>query len=267
MYKKVLLKVIIITILLYAIICGLLYLGQEKLIFFPEKLAKDYKFSFYQKFEEININASDEKLLNGILFKSDSSKGLIFYLHGNAGSLKSWGEVAATYHTSNYDVFMLDYRGYGKSDGEINNQQQLFQDVQLAYEKLKTRYAENKIIVLGYSLGTGLATKLASANNPKLLILQAPYFSLIDMMNHNFRIIPSFILKYKLETNKYLTMCKMPVVIFHGINDEVIYYNSSEKLKTLFKPTDTLITLKGQGHNRITDNPQYQLEVSKILAR
>jgi len=121
--------------------------------------------------------------------------------------------------------------------------------------------------VLGYSIGTGAATRLASANNPKLLILQAPYYSLTDMMRHTYPIIPPFILKYKFETNNYIKTCKMPVVIFHGDQDEVIYYGSSLRLKALFKEQDTLITLQGQTHNGITDNLDYQRELQRILSQ
>ena len=238
---------------------------QEKLIFFPQKLKKEYKFEFNQDFEELNFKTEDNVLLNGILFKADTSKGLIFYLHGNAGSLKSWGEIAKTYTDLNYDLFMLDYRGYGKSEGAISSQNQLYKDIQTVYDNLKTKYDENKIIVLGYSIGTGLATKLASSNHPKLLILQAPYYSLTDLMKHDYPMIPAFILKYKLETNKYITGCKMPIVIFHGDDDEVIYYNSSIKLKKLLKANDTLITLPGQRHNGMSNNPNYITEIKKIL--
>lgn len=249
------------------LICVLLYVFQENLIFYPQKLAKNYRFNFNQPFEELNIPAKDNNLLNGLLFKADSSKGLIFYLHGNAGAIDSWGEVARTYISLNYDVFLLDYRGYGKSEGAISGQKQLFEDIQTVYDSLKNRYPENKIIVLGYSIGTGPASKVASVNNPKLLILQAPYYSLTDMMRHTYPIIPTFILKYKFETNSYLKDCKMPVVVFHGDQDEVIYYGSSLKLKPIFKKQDTLITLEGQGHNGITDNLDYRTELQKILVR
>jgi uncharacterized protein len=74
--------------------------------------------------------------LNGLLFKADSSKGVIFYLHGNAGNIGSWGNVATTYTKLNYDVFIIDYRGYGKSEGKINGQEQLFNDNEAAYNAL-----------------------------------------------------------------------------------------------------------------------------------
>jgi pimeloyl-ACP methyl ester carboxylesterase len=265
--KKTALKVLTIVVGFCLIVCGILFFFQEKLIFFPQKLEKGYKFNFDQKFEEINIKTKDKKLLNGILFKADSSRGLIFYLHGNAGSLNSWGGVAKTYTDLNYDVFILDYRGYGKSEGSIEGQGQLFQDIQTVYDELKHKYSEDKIIVLGYSIGTGLAAKVASVNNPRLLILQAPYYSLTDMMRHTYPIIPTFVLKYKLETDTYIRDCKMPIVIFHGDQDEVIYYGSSLKLKEAFKREDTLITLIGQGHNEMTENQDYKIEIKKILQR
>ena len=263
--KKLIFRTLTFVLIGYLVICLLLFFFQEKLIFFPEKLARDFKFPFSQKFEEISIPTADDKVLHGILFPSDSSKGLIFYLHGNAGSINTWGHAATRYTDLDYDVFMLDYRGYGKSQGSIRGQTQFFADVQLAYEEMKKRYDENKIIVLGYSIGTGAAAKIAATNHPRLLVLQAPYYSLVDMMRHTYPIIPTFLLKYKFETNKYIGACKMPVTIFHGDKDEVIYYNSSLKLQKRMKSNDTLITLKGQGHNGVTDNPDYIEAIAKII--
>src|SRR4051812_47900948 len=160
--KKIITRIIATIAILYLCICGLMYFFQEKLIFIPEKLAKDYHFRFNQKFEELNIKTDDHTSLNGLLFKADSSKGLIFYLHGNAGSLATWGNVAKTYTDLNYDVFILDYRGYGKSEGTITSQAQIYSDVQAVYDTLKSTYDEHKIIVLGYSIGTGPAAELAS---------------------------------------------------------------------------------------------------------
>jgi alpha-beta hydrolase superfamily lysophospholipase len=235
------------------------------LIFFPERLSQDHHFSFIQNFEEIFIRTTEGITLHSILFKADKPKRVIFYLHGNAGSLNSWGAVAGVYTDLNYDVFMLDYRGYGKSEGSIKNEQQLINDVQIAYDSLKSRYDENKIIVLGYSIGTGLAARVASVNHPRLLILQAPFYNLRDLAKNLYPIIPTFILKYKFETNKHIQKCAMPVVLFHGDQDEIIYHNSSVKLKTFLKKDDVLITLKGEGHNGMSSNSQYLFEIKKLL--
>ena len=242
-----------------------MYFLQEKMIFHPDKLDKAFKYEFAQNFQELNITIKDKEQLNGILFRSDSVKGVILYLHGNAGSLASWGNVAKIYTDRHYDVFMPDYRGYGKSDGKINSQDEFYNDMQITYDSLKKRYAENKIIVLGYSIGTGPAAKIASTNNPRLLILQAPYYSLTDMMKTNYPYVPRFLLKYKFRNNEFVKECKIPVIIFHGDKDEVIDYNSSVRLKELMKPTDKLITLPGQAHNGMGKNADYLRELKTIL--
>lgn len=261
----IVIKIIIIIACLYIFICAALFLLQEKIIFFPEKLNNNFRFDFKGRYQEMNVPMKDGKLMSGLLFKADSPKGLIFYLHGNAGSLNAWGDVATTYTRLHYDVFMLDYRGYGKSEGTITSEVQLFEDVQNAYDELKKLYPEEKIIVLGYSIGTGPAAKLASENRPKMLILQAPYYSLVDMMKKMYPVIPTFILKYKFHTDEYIKKCTMPIVIFHGNQDEVINYNSSVRLQELQKSKAELIILNRQGHNGMTDNPVYQMELRRIL--
>jgi alpha-beta hydrolase superfamily lysophospholipase len=246
-------------------ICVLLYFFQEKFIFHPDKLDKSYNFRFDAEFKELAIRTPDGKDLNAVLFQADSSRGLIFYLHGNAGSIDSWGNIAETYTQLKYDLFMLDYRGYGKSDGSIKNTEQLFQDIQAAYDTVKKIYPEEKIVILGYSIGTGLAAKLASTNKPRRLILQSPYYNLKDLMTHTFPIIPTFTLKYNFETDKYVKGINTPIAIFHGDRDEVIYYGSSLKLKKLLKKSDTLITLMGQGHNGMSENQDYRIALKKLL--
>lgn len=257
--------IIIAIIATYLAICMLLYFFQEKLLFHPEKLSASHVFSFDGKFEELHIPTKDNEVLHGLYFKANNARGLIFYLHGNAGSLDSWGEVAGTYTRLNYDVFLLDYRGYGKSSGSITNEQQLYDDVQICYDSMKKKHAEENIVVLGYSIGSGPAAQLASRNHPGLLILQAPYYSMTDLVKQKVPIVPSFILRYKLPTNQYLSACKMPVVVFHGDKDAVINYSASEKLSKLFKAEDQFITLKGLGHNGMTDNPEYQQALASIL--
>ncbi|HEX8268421.1 MAG TPA: alpha/beta fold hydrolase [Flavobacterium sp.] len=263
--KQTLLTTMKIIVAGYLIICTSLYFFQENVIFFPEKLKADYQFTFLQPFEEVTVRVDENVKIHGLLFRSEAPKGVIFYLHGNAGSLRKWGNVAEPYTTLNYDVFIIDYRGYGKSGGKISNEDILYSDNQKAYEYLKTKYDEKQIIILGYSIGTGPGAKLASDNNPKKLILQAPYLNLADLMQNRFPLIPTFLLKYDFPTNKYASKCQEPVVLIHGTSDGVIYYGSSVKLRKGLKPSDTLITLQNFGHNGMTSNPQYLEALPRIL--
>ena len=243
----------------------MLFFAQEKLIFHPERLPKNHKYSFDNKFEEYFIKVDDNTELNALHFKADSSKGLVFYLHGNAGNLDSWGDVADLYLKLNYDVFILDYRGYGKSTGKITSEAQISNDVQKAYDFARKNYDENKIVIVGYSIGTGPASTLAANNKPGKLILKAPYYNLSDLVHQYFPIVPTFILKYKFKNNKNLKKIACPIYIFHGDRDEVIYYNSSVKLSKLLKEKDQFITLKGQAHNGINENEEYIRHIKNIL--
>ncbi|WP_029904544.1 alpha/beta hydrolase [Prevotella sp. 10(H)] len=263
--KKHLIRIITIIAALYIIFCGFFYFFQQEFIFHPQKLNTTYTFHFKQNFEEINIKTTDGILLNSLLFKANDSKGLILYLHGNAGALDSWGRIAPVYTDLGYDILFVDYRGFGKSGGEIDNEEQLHSDMQCVYNEMKKSYEEDKIIVLGYSIGTGLAAKVASENSPQMLILQAPYYSLTNVIKSICPIIPDFTIRYKLETYKFILKCKMPIVIFHGDKDNVIDYSNSLKLKPLLKDTDRLITLSGEGHNNITENQEYRRVLTGLL--
>ncbi len=262
--KKILLWAAAIVLVLYIGVCSYFYSKQADILFAPTKLADNYQFKFHGKFTEKKIK-TDGATLDGLLFKSDSSKGLIFYLHGNGGALDTWGDIASLYTDLCYDLFILDYRGYGKSDGKISSEKQLFDDVQVVYDSLRSLYPENKIIILGFSIGTCPAAMLAARNHPETLILQAPYYSMTDMMKRTYPFLPTVLLRFPLNTDKYLKEVKAPVYIFHGDADNVIYYGSSVKLIADCKPGDELITLPGQGHARFTHNPDYIAALEKIL--
>lgn len=244
-------------IVCYMALCCIIYIKQEKLIFPGTQLPADFSFDFDQRFEEIHIKAKDGIKLHGLLFKTELPKGLVFYLHGNGGCVDSWGGVASTYTQLGYDVFILDYRGYGKSEGHINSEAQLHKDAQAAYDEVKTPYGEDKIIVLGYSIGSGLAVKLAGNNRPRQLILLAPYHNLKALVSKIVPFVPSFLLKYPLESDKNIRAVKAPIHIFHGDRDEVIPYSCSLALQKELKAYDQLITLSGQSHNGIDMNSDY----------
>jgi len=231
---------------------------QVKFFFPGASIRPDFKFNFPVKYVEVMINSADNTRLDAVLFKADSARGVIYYLHGNSGGVDKWGAISKTYTDLHYDLFIFDYRGYGKSGGSIKNEAELLQDVQRGYDYLKSKYEESKIIVLGYSIGTGPAAYLAANNHPHKLILQAPYYSLSDAMHHLRPRYDTLQIPFHLNTCQYLQKTTAPVVIFHGDNDKMFYYGSSQKLKAFFKPGDKLITLKGAGHPFMDRNPVYR---------
>jgi ribosome-associated translation inhibitor RaiA len=153
--KKFLLLTAGSLLTIYALICLLLYFFQERFIFFPEPLAPDYRFRFSYLFSEVFIQTTDKRRLHALHFKAKNSKGVIFYLHGNAGSVRSWGEEAAMYTALNYDVLMPDYRGYGKSEGTISSEAQIYSDIQTVYNRLKEQYRKTRSWCLAIPLEQG----------------------------------------------------------------------------------------------------------------
>jgi alpha-beta hydrolase superfamily lysophospholipase len=252
-------------VVIYVIIVSYVYFNQVGMVFLSSKLSKDYKFDYLQKFEELNIKSFDGVNLNGLLFKTENSKGLIFYLHGNAGTLETWGSIAKTYTNLGYDIFILDYRSFGKSEGEIEDEEQLNKDISIAYKTLKKRYPENKIIIAGYSIGSGLATILAAENHPKALILQSPYYSFTELSSSRVPFFPDFMKKFSLETYEYLPKIKAPVYIFHGTKDQLIPYENSVRLSQILKNNEHFYPLKDQEHSGMNENNDYQKELKIIL--
>ncbi len=242
-----------------------IYFNQAEMVFIANKLPNDYKFQFNQNFEELNIPSYDEKKLNGLLFKVSNPKGLIFYLHGNAGSLDSWGNNAKIYTDLGYDIFFLDYRGFGKSEGKIESQGQVFRDLNVIYDKIISKYKNKQKVIIGYSIGTGLATYLASIKNPDKLILQAPYYNFLEFSSTRAPYFPDFLKKFQFETNKYIIKVKAPIYIFHGNQDQLISIENSVRLQKLLKPNDVFFELENQGHLGINDNEDFQEQLKIIL--
>ncbi len=235
------------------------------MVFVANKLPKNYSFQFNQEFKEINVPSFDTKIQNGILFQTENPKGLIFYLHGNKGSIDSWGNNAKMYTDLGYDIFFLDYRGFGKSEGEIENQEQVFIDISIVYDKVIASYKEKKNVIIGYSIGTGLATYLSSIKNPNKLILQAPYYNFLEYSSSRAPYFPDFLKKFHFETNIYMTKVKSQIYIFHGNQDQLISIKNSERLQKLFKPKDKLFILENQNHIGINENIEFQSKLKEIL--
>jgi len=192
------LHILIVVLVVYVVISIALYYLQDYMLFKPEKLPKDFEFYYEnQDIEEHNLETRDGATINGILFKSKSeSKGIVLYLKGNSKSIKGWGKFAVDFTRHGYNVLMVDYRGFGKSTGR-RSQKAIKRDLQVVYNKIKERTNEDRIILYGRSLGSGFAAKLASMNNPKMLVLDAPYYSLTKVTARYAPFMPlSLLIKY-----------------------------------------------------------------------
>ncbi|MCX7635622.1 MAG: lysophospholipase, partial [Syntrophales bacterium] len=193
----------------------------------------------------------------------------ILYCHGNAGSLRTWGEVAQTFLQRGYDVLIFDYRGFGKSTGRLRGEKDLLADGAATYNYLKTRYPENRIVIYGRSIGTGIAVWLGSRYRPRMVVLESPYDSLVALAAHHYPFVPKFVfatfLQYPLRSDVWIKDVTCPIIIFHGTRDDIIPFGASEKLARDNPGKVRLITVERGGHNDLEFFPVYNKELDRLL--
>jgi len=240
----------------YAGALALLYLTQERIILPASTLAADYRFQFDQPFEEVWIPVQGASL-HALHFKQPNPRGVVFFLHGNAGNLVSWTTGLDFYRRVNYDLFIVDYRGYGKSTGHIKNEAQLYADARAAYDAMAPLYRDKPIVIYGRSLGTALAASLARDVQPRLLVLVSPFSSLAASAAQAYPWAPEWVLKYPLRTDAIIGDVKSPILLIHGSEDKLIPLSHSERLKALARSPVELLVVPGAGHSDIHKFPVY----------
>ena len=248
--KKIILiattSIILILAFIYVSSGILFYYNQEKIIFQGQPMPLGFIYEFntkggypnFSEAEEINLITIDNVKINGVLAKTPGSKGVVLYFHNYNAKLWNFGTEMVKYSDQGYDVMMIDYRGYGKSEGVVKSEQDIYSDAQAGYDWLKTKYSESQIIVAGREFGTAPAAKIAELNNPKQLILDRPFYSGDDFLFQNAPFIPSQALKYKFSINQMLPKVKAPIAIINSQISLPIPANSSQRLSKLFKQGD-----------------------------
>ncbi len=256
-----LLWILLPLLALYAIALLAVTLLQERLIFFPQPLPESYRFDKPDVVER--TIAVPGAMLSALHFRQLDARGLIFFLHGNGGNVDLWLPSTEAYRRVRFDVFMLDYRGYGKSTGRIQSERQLHADVLAAYHSVASEYAGRPIVLYGRSLGTGLATKLATEVGASLLVLVSPFSSLRELARKHFPWVPPFALRYPLLVDKWLPNVHAKVLLLHGDRDLLLSVAHAERLHAL-RPDAELVIVEGAAHDDIHTFDRY---VQTLTAR
>jgi pimeloyl-ACP methyl ester carboxylesterase len=259
------LSTVLIIVIVYIVILLVVYFVQEKFIFKPEKLASDFVYQYDVPFSELNFDVEPGVTINGLHFYCKKPLGLILYFHGNTRSIKGWAKYAKDFYRYQYDVVLVDYRGFGKSTG-VRKEKDMLNDMQFVYDSLSVQYPEHHIILYGRSMGSGFATKLASDNSPRYLILDAPYYSFIKVAERFTPFLPhKWLLRFHLRTDKWIKRVNCHTYIIHGTKDWLIPIKHSEKLQKINPHKITLIRIHGGGHNNLPSFYEYHNFVRDIL--
>lgn len=257
--------------IIYYIIGGIallsiaVYFLQDFFIFKPEKLPLGFKFRYDAPFREVNFDVEPGVRINGLHFHRPEPKGLVLYFHGNTRSIKGWAKYAKDFYRYDYDVVLVDYRGFGKSTGK-RSEEEMLNDMQFVYETLAAQYTQDHLIVYGRSLGSGFAVKVASDNTPRYLILDAPYYNFRQVVERFLPILPvRYVLRYHLRTDKWIQKVQCPVYILHGTRDWLIPIRHSQQLQKFNPRRITLIRINGGGHNNLPRFSEYHNFLRDIL--
>lgn len=268
MVRKIAGRIVVAYFLLFAIGCAALYFFGDKLILHPLQLSQDHVFKFNVPFRETNLKIDEEQVYNIIQFHpahDSAAKGVVLYFHGNEKNIERYAPYAQLFTDNSWEVWMVDYPGFGKSTGEMNEKQLYTMSEQL-YKMARARFAQQQIIIYGKSFGTGIASYLASVRDTRHLILETPYNSFKSLINDYLIIFPiGFASHFDLPIDEYLKKVDDPITIFHGTKDEVIPYRNAVKLKKVLKPTDEFISLQNGKHNSLTDFDEVSDKLKALL--
>ena len=256
--------ILLIIFVLAGILIGniLTYSLQFRVIFRPESLPDDYTFSLPRTFQEVDLTSTGQGRINALWVRDSthcSPKGVILYFHGNSGTLDRWGPlVVEQFHRYEQDLFIPDYRGYGKSTGAIS-EHHFFADALAAYDTLRAHYPAERITVYGRSIGSGPASFLAAQRPIRQLILETPFSSMRDLFYTYYPFLPPvFSFRFPFDNTFWLSGVTAPILVLAGDNDPVTPLRCAQRLQHAMKPTDQFLVFPGGNHNNLHQFPEVQ---------
>jgi alpha-beta hydrolase superfamily lysophospholipase len=266
--RRKIFKWIQVTTIVYCLVGIIAYTWQEKLLFHPAALKADAAFNFPAPYKEVNIPVNPSTKYNIVQFTvpGNNIRGVVLYFHGNKDNITHYASAANTITKHGYEVWMIDYPGFGKSTGKIN-EEVLYDQALQVYKMARVRFSPDSIIIYGRSLGSGIATQLATIRDCKRLILETPYYSIPSLVSTYLWMYPlERMMKYKFPNNEYLKKVTAPVTIFHGTNDGVIPYKNAVRLKEVLKAGDEFVSINNGSHNNLKKYKEMTVKLDSVLS-
>jgi len=230
----------------------LINLMITSMIFFPDKTLDDHPKNYRLIYEDAWVTTADGVKLHGWYLKAPQEKGGMLFFHGNAGNISHRLFKAKPWVERGISVFLVDYRGYGQSEGEMKHGEDLVADARAAFKWLTEikKIPLSKIILAGESLGTHPAIRLAVEHKAGALLLEAPFTSFFDLARTHYPFIPPGLVKdFSFPNIDYIQDVKMPVYFLHGTADEICPYALGTQVFEKAPEPKERFTIPGGGHN------------------
>lgn len=205
--------------------------------------------TFGMAYEDVHIEASDGVALHGWFIAGESARVMLFF-HGNAGNISHRLESIRQFQKLGLSIFIIDYRGYGRSDGKPN-EAGIYRDALAAWQYLTIArgLAADDIVIFGRSLGGSVAAWLAAQHRPLGLVVESAFTSVPDVAQEHYPWLPVRWLSHlKHSTREYIRDVQTPVLIVHSREDKIIPYHHGEAIFAAANEPRTLLTIRGS-HN------------------
>lgn len=259
------LKIIIYTISLLIFLILLLYLFQRHLIYHPARSNITPKQAGLANAQSIQLKTKDGIAIQAWYHPAKPPEKItILYLHGNTGHLGHRVGRIKAYLNAGLGVMLLSYRGYGASEGKPS-EQGLYHDARAALNFLTAQKISTKcIVLLGESLGTGVATQMATESPIGAVILQSPYTSIVDVAKKHYFFFPANLLLHdRYESITKVARINAPTLLIHGLDDRLIPAKHSLLLFKKINSPKKVVLIKNTGHNNLPDYANIVIEFIK----
>ncbi|MDH2916344.1 MAG: alpha/beta hydrolase [Gallionella sp.] len=230
----------------------LLFFFQSRLVFYPQVDREVFvtPAQIGLPFEELHLKTADGVVLHGWYVAADKSRGTVLFAHGNAGNISHRLDYLAMFHRLGYDTLIFDYRGYGNSEGQPD-EQGTYLDAEAAWQFLaqQKHVPACRIVLFGESLGGAVAAQLATRHRPAALVIASSFTSVPDLGQQLYPYLPvRLISRIRYDTQVYLQQVSSPVMIAHSPQDEIIPFTHGQALFAAARPPKEFLELTG-GHN------------------
>jgi hypothetical protein len=246
-------KLLIVGICLYAVMVAFVYYRQSSLIYYPNMPARNIVATPEQiglEYQDVQFITEDNINLHGWFIPHQAAKGTVLFFHGNAGNISHRLESIEIFHRLELNIFIIDYRGYGQSEGEVS-EQGTYHDAVAAWHYLtRTRGVNAKrIIIFGRSLGASIASWLASKHTPAALIIESGFSSVPSMAKRIYPFLPvSWLTYFKYDTRNYVKSIACPVLVAHSRSDDIIPFEEGREIFDAAPAAKQFLEMRG-GHN------------------
>ena len=245
-------NILLLPAIAYAVILLLVFLFQSRLVYFPQyarELTATPRAAGLD-YEDVTLHTTDAEKLHAWWVPARDARGAVLMFHGNAGNISHRIDYLTMFNGLGYAVLIIDYRGYGKSTGSPS-EEGTYKDAEAAWQYLmETRKLKPQdVVVLGESLGGGVATWLAAKYPPRALILASVLTSVPDMGARVYWWLPVRLLaRIKYDSRERMLQIAAPVLIAHSPDDDIVPFAHGEALFAAAREPKQFLALSG-GHN------------------